>query len=182
MSDASFWGTGEVVFSAPTAVTATFDGNGPILSAVVTSAALRVEPDTGPTSLTQVMSFRAPFTVPKGRQLIGYVQDITFGIQRSPDVRVLIMADLAGTVKTVEFNFGDLATDQDGRSSNVRVFSPQGLESSGSGLLGLDGPVADYTATISITIQRRNLKALGGVHIDGLDVAAVLTNPPAASP
>jgi hypothetical protein len=175
------WGTPEVVFSAPAAAAVNFISNGVELAAVMTSVNLRFDPGVGPTSLTQVLAFHAPITVADGRQLIGYVQDLSFGITRSPGVRVLIVADLAGTVKTIECEFGiQGAPAQDDPLILARVFSPQGLESSGAGILGLVGPVADYAATISLTIQRRTLQENAVVAVEGLDVSAILT-PPAAS-
>jgi hypothetical protein len=176
------FGTAEIVFSAPTTVTANFTNNGPELGAALSGFALELDLDAGPTSLTQVMSLRAPVTFAKDRQLIGYVQEIQFGIKKPPDVRVLIVADLAGTVKTVEFDFeGSTAPVLDDQIRIVQFFSPQGLETSGAGLLGLSGPVADYAATISVTIQRRTLKGQGSIHIDLFDVDAILTNPTTAS-
>ena len=178
MMDDSIWGCAEVALSAPAAVSAEFTSNATQFAATLNDGGLKLEPNDGPTSLTQVISLRVPVTVAADQQLIGYLQDLTFGVQRSPDVRVLIVADLAGTVKTVEFDFENpTAAAQSDPLRIVRVFSPQGLESSGGGQVGLVGPVADYVATISITIQRRTLKGQGMVQIDSLDVSAILSPP-----
>jgi hypothetical protein len=171
-----------MVFSAPAAVSAVFTSNGTQFAAALTNGGLELEPNDGPTSLTQILSLRVPVAIPDDRQLLGYLQDVTFGVKRSPDVRVLIVADLAGAVKTVEFDFENpTAEEQNDPMRLVRVFSPQGLESAGGGQVGLPGPVAAYTATISITIQRRTLKGQGRVQIDNLDVSAILSPPTSGS-
>jgi hypothetical protein len=181
MSDESVWGGAEVMFSAPAAITASFSKAGTQFAVVFSNNELRLEPDAGQTSLTQVVSFRAPVTVAHDQQLTGYLQGITFGVSRTPDVRVLIVADLAGTVRTMEFDYelSDAAPVEIPFKS-WRFVSLQGVESAGAGLVGLFGPVADYVATISITIQRRSLKGHGSVSVDGVDVDALLFPPPRA--
>jgi hypothetical protein len=174
--DESIWGSAEVALSAPAAITAYFVNGGCEQSIAFTDFGLKLEPDVGPTSLTQVASFRMQVNVPADQQLMWYVQQLHFGEVLSQDVRLLIVADLAGTVKTIEFDFEkcEFADNRMDALRTVRVCSPQGIELLPL-QLGLNGPVADYVATISITMQRRNLKGYGVVQIDGLDVFAVLS-------
>ena len=179
MSGESVWGSGEMVFSAPAAVAAEFSKNGIEFAVAFPDNQLRLEPDVGPTSLTQVVSFRVPLTVPANQQLTGYLQTMTIGVSRSPDVRVLVVADLAGTVKTIEFDYeASGGTPVEEPLTVVRFVSLQGVEQAGAGAVGLIGPVAEYAATMSITIQRRTLVGQGFVQIDGLDVDAILSTPP----
>jgi hypothetical protein len=169
--ESSMWGNPEVILSAPKSLNIASVSAGNDFSFSMSDFNLRLEPDIGPTSLTQVISFRVPFTIASNQQLIGYKQTLLFGLQRTPGVRVLIMIDLAGTVKIQEFDFAD-EIDPEGQVISLRaisVFSAQGLELG----VGLDEQVADYTATISITIQRRSLKGSGLVHLDNLDVRAI---------
>lgn len=182
MSDETIWGCPEVVISAPTALDMQFTRIDNHLAAVVVDGVLRLEAGDGPTSLTQVVSLRAPISVAEGRLIVGYLQDLTIGVERSAGIRVLVVADLAGTLKTLEFDFGSPAAPlQDDQLRLVRVFSPQGLEAAANFGLGLPGPVADYTATISITIQRRTTAETGLVKVEGLDVFAILSPSPAAT-
>ena len=179
MGDESIWGEGEVVFSAPAAVKTAFLGAGVELAVAFSDFQLMLETDAGPTSRTQVVSLHAPVAVASDQRLIGYLQDINFGISRSPDVRVIIVVDLAGTLKIVEYDYEDeVGTHTDIPLKSCRVVSVQGVEAGGSGAVGLFGPVADYVATISITIQRRTLRGQGIVAVDGLDVTALLSSPP----
>jgi hypothetical protein len=78
-------------------------------------------------------------------------------VDRSPGVRVLTVADLASTLKVVELGGqAPTAATQSDLLRSARVFSPQGLgPSSGASGVGSFGPVADYTATLEVTIQRR---------------------------
>jgi hypothetical protein len=172
--ESSMWGNPEVVLSAPKSLNIASVSAGSDFSFSMSDFNLKLEPGIGPTSLTQVISFRVPFTIVSKQQLIGYKQTLLFGLQRTPGVRVLMMMDLAGSVKIQEFDFAD-EIDPEGQVislKDVSVFSVQGLELG----VGLDGQVAEYAATIAVTIQRRNLEGSGLVHIDNLDVRAICCN------
>jgi hypothetical protein len=179
----SVFGDPKQELSVPLDAATQFTANGPEFAAVFPGGELRFDQDTGPMSLTQVISISAPVTLPAGQQLIGYLQQLEYGVVRTPGVRVLIVADLAGTLKTIELGY-DLATapGQNDPEIIAVVFSLQGLESASPSSLGLSGPVADYVATISVTIQRRTLNETAVVQVGGLDVAACLSPPaPAAT-
>jgi hypothetical protein len=107
---------------------------------------------------------------------------LTFGVTKSAGVRVLIVADYAGTMDSVAFDFTTPPASGAPQAEAVLLaprlsFSPQGLEiGDGNGLFA---PVADYSATITVTILRRNLDESGIVQIDGLDVRPVIRAAPA---
>jgi hypothetical protein len=165
-------------FSVPFDAAAQLVTIGNELSAVFPGGELRFDQGTGPTSLTQVMSISASVTIPAGQQLIGYLQQLQYGVTRTAGVRVLIVADLAGTLKTVELGYDPAtAPGQDAPIIVASVFSLQGLESASADNLGLSAPVADYAATISVTIQRRTLTETATVQVTGLDVEACLSPP-----
>ena len=165
-------------FSVPLDAAAQFTTNANEFAAVFPGGELRFDQGTGPMSLTQVMSISAPITIPAGQQLIGYLQQLTYGVTRTPGVRVLIVADLAGTLKTIELGYDPAtASGQTDPDIIAIVFSLQGLELASPSNLGLSGPVADYVATINVTIQRRTLKETAVVQVNGLDVAACLSPP-----
>jgi hypothetical protein len=167
------WGKPEVLLSAPTVLNIASIGAGNDFSLTMNDFVLQMVPDMGPTSLTQVISFRVPFTIAADQQLIGYKQTLLFGLKRTPGVRVLIMVDLAGTAKMLEFDFAETLSDEQIVALNsIPIFSVQGLELG----VGLAPPIADYAATISITIQRRSLQESGLVQIDSLDVRAITVN------
>jgi hypothetical protein len=179
MSDpTTVFGDPKQEFSVPCDAAAQFTINGNELAAVFPGGQLRFDQDTGPTSLTQVMSISASITIPAGQQLIGYLQQLQYGVTRTPGVRVLIVADLAGTLETIELGYDPAtAPGQDSPIIIASVFSLQGLESASASNLGLSPPVADYVATISVTIQRRTLKETAVVQVNGLDVAACVSPP-----
>jgi hypothetical protein len=186
MSDAPFWGDAEVTLSAPGALTVSCASNGDDFSAVFSDATFRFDPGEGVTSQSLAVSIRVPVNLAQGQKLVGYRQALTFGVGRTPGVRVLIVADLGGTLGSVEFGYtippaaGNPPPDeaQEPLTSHV-IFSPQGLEI-GDGK-GLFGPVADYVANILVTIQRRSLDEHGSVHLDAVDVAPVIIPPAPAS-
>jgi hypothetical protein len=187
MKDDSIWGCGELVFAAPKALAVNFSSVGNNFAAVFSDATLSVDPGTGPTSLTQVLSIKVPINVPTGQLLIGYLQHLVFGVERSAGARVLVVTDLAGTLKVVEFDFrtpagaeADPATlppDPASLPQDHIVFGPQGME---FGLGGLISPVADYHATIMLTIQRRSIHEHVLLHLQEFDVTPILV--PTASP
>ena len=183
MSDPSFWGNPAVNFTAPCNLEVDFASNGDDFSAIFPSASLNFNPGSGPTSLALSLSFSAPVILGPGRQLVGYRQALNYGVTKSPGMRVLIVTDFAGTMDRVEFNFETpAASGAPAELASVILaprltFSAQGLEvGDGHGLLA---PAADYAATITVTIQRRNLDEFGLVQINGLDVKPTILPAPA---
>jgi hypothetical protein len=179
MSDQPIWGDAKVTLSVPNPLAVSCTSNGDDFSAVFSHAGFRLDPGTGFTCQTLAVSIRVPVHLAAGKQLVGYRQVLNFSVGRTPGVRVLIVADLAGTLQSVEFPFQTPPADGAGSGDETQEpldskvsFSPQGLEI-GDGK-GLFGPVADYVATILVTIQRRSLQEHGSVQLDGLDVAPVL--------
>lgn len=167
----NIWGSPTVTLSAPKEISLATTSNNQQISIVMEGATIELQPDNGPNSLTQVLSFRLPINIPDQKYLIGFVQDITFGITKSSDVRVLIIADLSGTVKTFESGFSDFTENDLNQPLRVeRFFSVQGLEKAGGGILGVGNPVPDYEATLIITVQRLSSNGRAIVSIDSLGI------------
>jgi hypothetical protein len=171
MKNESIWGCGELVFSAPKVLAASIGSTGDDLAVVFSDWQLKLEVDAGPLYLTQVASIRVPISVTEKQVLVGYVQTVLFGIERTPGVRGLIVADFMGSLHSLEFGFETPHGAPPGDSSALkswRTFSHQGLElTTGT---GLQGPVPDYQASIMVTLQRRSLSDHELIAIDTLDV------------
>jgi len=178
MSDESTWGAGGLLFSAPNDLTIDFETNGDDFSAVFSDAQLQLGADDDTLCLRQVVAIRVPINVPKGQKLVGYRQEVSFGVTRTVGIHALLIAELAGTVKVVEYDFvapgGDasdpISIPSTGFESPVHVFSAQGVEIAQGGLIG---PVPDYEATITLMIRRRSARETGILGLEGLDVAPV---------
>jgi hypothetical protein len=177
-----FWGEASVDFTAPRAVTVELASNGPDFSAVFPESAFRFDPGEGPLSLTHVVALRVKVNLPAGQQLAGYRQVLQFGVGRTPGVRALIVVDLAGTLRTVEFDYQtppadpSTADEEQEPMAFLRVFSAQGMELGDPN--GLVGAAPDYVATVLITLQRRSLQEHGSLQLDGLDVYPCLLPAP----
>ena len=162
-----------VTLSAPAKVSLESTATDTSLSILPKGAQIEFQPDSDRENCTQVFSFRIPVNISKEQRLLGFVQDITLGITKSGGSRVLIVADLAGTVKTFEWGFAALNLPSiDKQIHTERFFSVQGLESAMAGSLGIQGPVPDYEATIVIKVQRINPKEVVNISIDALDIEA----------
>ena len=169
------WGEAGVTASAPAGVTVQSSANGPQLALAFSGARLELPAEAGPDGATQSFTVRAPLGWKGHRRLAGFVQDITLGLQKSSGARVVVVADLAGVSRTFEFDYAAPGAAPVSEPLRVeRVFSAQGVETSGAGLIGLPRPVADYQAAFLVTVQRRGPQESALVSIDGLDVAACL--------
>ena len=178
MSDDSIWGAGEILFSAPKVLAVELNSNGDNFSAVFSDAQLTLGSDDDTLCLRQAVAIRVPINVPEGQKLVGYRQQLSFGVTRTVGIHALLVAELAGTVKVVEYDFvapggdaGDpISIPPNGFDSPVHVFSAQGVEIADGGLIG---PVPDYEATITLMIRRRSAAETGILELQGLDVAPV---------
>jgi hypothetical protein len=186
MDDQPFWGDASVEFTAPQAVEVDCAANGPIFSAAFPESSFRFDPTVGTLSVTHVISLRVPVNLPAGQELTGYWQVLQFGLGRTPGVRALIVADLAGTLRTLEYDYDTPPADPNAPMDEatepmafLRVFSAQGMELLGDGH-GIVGAVPDYVATVLIKLERRSLREHGSIHLDGLDVTPCLL--PTAAP
>lgn len=175
MTKQNIWGSPIITLSAPAALTLEVTATGAQLAIAAPNAQVELQAGSGPASLTQVLSFRVPVCICDHQRLLGFVQDLTFGITKSNGARVLVVVDLAGTVKTFEESFADPTAPPPNQAFRTeRFFSIQGLEAAGLGVLGVEKPAPDYEATIVITVQRLNLDEHAIVSIDSLDVVAYI--------
>ena len=169
------WSSPDLILSAPETIELEATSNGNQLAVGWSNLKVELQANDGPASSTRVFSFRVPVRVLNSQRLIGFLQDIAIGIVKSNGARVLIVADLAGTVNTFEFGFASETAEPLNEVLRFeRVFSLQGLESASALSVGLSGPVPDYEATFLITAQRRNLHEFAIAAIDSLDIAAII--------
>ena len=181
-SNGSVWCDAELLFSAPQATSVAFSKAGNDFAAVFEKGTfqLQLEPKTGPLSLTQTVSLRTTVNVPQDMTLFGFVQELSFGVTRTAGIRVLIQADLGGTVETIELDYetgpyGQTISEPETFSLIIR----RGFNARPTRFGSVPGASQDYVATITVTIQRRDLGENGIVSISGLDLSANLV--PAAT-
>ena len=97
-----------------------------------------------------------PIEIASDRRAFGYTQEINVGITRTAGARVSIIADLGGTLHTLEYGFETpYGAPQGAVDVNKfwRTFSPQGIELGPEP--GMLSPVSPYQATITVVVQRR---------------------------
>lgn len=173
MAKTKVWGSPIITLSAPAAVTLNATATGAQLGIVATGTEVELKVGNGPASVTQILSFRIPVRISGTQRLLGFVQDVTLSIMKSNGVRVLVVADLAGTTKTFEEGFANpTAAPLDQPLRVERLFSLQGLAAASLGVLGVGKPAPDYEATFVITVQRVSRNDHAIVSIDSLDVIA----------
>lgn len=122
---------------------------------------------------SKLCAFRIPVQIPGGKSVIGYVQTLGFGVQQSSGARVVIVADLAGTINVLEFPYGRNPDEPLTPLLFRRFFSVQGLDLATQDGMGLEVP-PPYEATLVISVQRRTAQDFALVSIDGVDIVAVV--------
>jgi len=175
-TDRSVWGEPVTLMSAPAEIKLSATSAANSLSVIFTPGVIADLQGSGPLCATQAVSFRAPVRVGANERLIGYLNDLSISVNKSPGARAMVTVDLAGATKSWEFSpdFPEaepLATAM----KRERIFSVQGLEKASVIDLGLVGPASDYYATLVITAQRRNEQEFALVTIDSLDIVAHIT-------
>ncbi len=126
--------------------------------------------------LNQVLVFSLEIPIKTEKTILGYIQDITFGVERSKGTRVSMVFDLGSALHTIEYPFEANFTQEPPEPAPLivrRFFSPQGIESANQDIFGLLG-VKSYLATIYISVQRKSCKDTAIVSVDGIDIVAVL--------
>jgi hypothetical protein len=167
------WGAGTVDFSAPKWTNTEFTHVGMDLSLVFPNFSANLLTECDPLQAAQTVSFRVPFTIPKGFGLVGFRQKITIGTNRTSGVRVVVIADLGGAVRTHELSY--IESVSQGDKSDVLydwwIMSPAGLE---FGMSQGNGEVLEYAGTITVIVQRRTKDALVSCQVDSVDVSSVI--------
>lgn len=99
--------------------------------------------------------FRVPVKTVKGKKFISYKQDLRFTVNKDAGSRVVLIIDVGGILKTIEFPYG--------KKINAEFFRsfPQKLANA-------DAIV--YTATMGLIVERRDPKNVVFVQIDGVDL------------
>jgi hypothetical protein len=174
MADETVWGKPAVVLAAPSDVVLDGAGVGPALDLAFPGApGAELKAGCGAFSSTQVFAVRVPITLPKGKRLVGFAQTLQFGYQKTNGARVVLLAELAGVARVVEFGY-DAQTVQpiDEPIVNELVFSVLGLEGGNPSLVGLQGDLPDYTAVFTVVLERRTLQESALFSLDRVMVGA----------
>jgi hypothetical protein len=167
------WGVGKLDFSAPKWTNTEFTHTGTDLSLVFPNFSASLLTDCDPLQAVQTISFRVPITIPKGFCLIGFKQKITLGSNRTAGVRIIVVADLGGTVRTRELSYIESESQKDQSDALIDwwVVSPLGLE---VGFSQGNEEVLEYAGTIAIIVQRRTKDSRVSCEIDSVDVSSVI--------
>lgn len=175
MKDHPVWGDGEVVFTAPKALQVKFTSSGNDLAIVFADWVMDLQGDSAPLSVTQAASIRVPIHITTKQTLVGHVQSLQIGLERTAGVRASIVAEFAGNSFSWESGFKTPVGAPPTESLPMevwRTFSNTGLEL-GQGT-GHPGPAPDYQVSIMVTLQRRTVADRAVLSIEGLDVNPAL--------
>ena len=116
-------------------------------------------------SATKLVTFKAAVHAPADGSLIGYRQTLRGFVQKGKNSRVVIIADLVGTTKVVEYPYGqDMAA---GENIVITFFSPDVNQTNGNEVVA---PLPEYAGTITLLVQTRSPQDGVLAAIDSLDV------------
>jgi hypothetical protein len=112
----------------------------------------------------KVATFHVPLSIPDTSRLTGFWQEVTASIVKTPGARAVLLADVGGVAKAVEFPYGEDLTEP-----LVSIRLPRRLKRGRSG----SPAVVPYTVTFSLLIQRLTTKDRAILSVDALDTSAV---------
>jgi hypothetical protein len=125
-------------------------------------------------SATKLVTFAVPVAAPPDGSLIGYRQILQGFVNKGKESRVVIIADLVGTTKVIEYPYGKAVENENFVHS---FFSPDVNQTIGTAVVA---PLPEYAGTVTLLVQTRSPKDGVLAAIDSLDIEACLTNAPAA--
>jgi hypothetical protein len=123
-------------------------------------------------SATNLVTYHIPVQAPKDRKLIGYRQTIEGFIMKDRGSRVVIVADVAGTTKVVEYPFGQEISD--GVQNYTITFISPDINALVEG--DMLGSPQEYSGTLTLLVQRRSTKDTVTGTIDGIDGFALMAS------
>ncbi|MCW3051877.1 MAG: hypothetical protein JWN14_1047, partial [Chthonomonadales bacterium] len=138
---------------------------------------LALDSTTQAMSAVRLGSMRIPLTVPAGKRLVGFRTDVRGFAAKSGASRIVLVVDLGGVTKTVEYGYGKphngaftfsaaSASPLQGKKGRKRTPVPiKGLRATG---------ITNYVATILFSLQRTDASAQATLAIDSLDVVPIL--------
>jgi hypothetical protein len=167
------WGDPDCLLGPP-GLGLTSTANGPNLALVFSGATAELGVGDDAPSRVAAFALRVPLDVPAERTLVGFVTTVSLGVTKTPGARAALLLDLGGTTKVIEVGYDDPKTPPRSEPLRLeRVFSVQGLESAGDGMLGLAGPAA-YEVAVLLVVQRRGPEESVILALSGLDVDPIL--------
>jgi hypothetical protein len=120
-------------------------------------------------SATKLVTFQAAVKAPADGSLIGYRQILQGFLDKGKGSRVVIVADLVGTTKVIEYPYGQEVKDENFVHA---FFSPDVNQTVGTEVVA---PLPEYAGTITLMVQTRTPKDQVLAAIDSLDIEALLT-------
>jgi len=143
-----------------------FTKNGNEFALVVPTLVLSLSADGQEQGLhaAKVAGFHIPLTIPDPHELTGYAQRVIVGLTKTPGARAVLLADVGGVAKAVEYPYGNNLSEP-----LIVIDLPRRLQYGQPG----SPAVVPYTATFTLLVQRLTTKDHVIFGVDALDVAAV---------
>ena len=150
-----------------------FTSSGNFLSVLLTGMEINLTGGGQPLSAVHTSAFRVPVSQPEDRTFVGFKTDIRGFVQKDISSRVLLTADIAGTLHIIELPYGQELEGEFTRSLfSLQSKSPAGAVS--------EHPLTSFvTVTLVITVERLTEQntarvALGAAHaVHSLDIELV---------
>jgi hypothetical protein len=143
-----------------------FTQNGNDFSIVFPDLEITLAPDNLQQGLfaSKVAGFHIPVTIPDTSQLTGFAQRVIVGVTKSPAARAVLLVDVGGVAKAVEFPYGEDVLQP---LFVVDLPRPVAPGQPGSPL------IVPFTATFVLLVQRLTIQDNPIFSVAALDVAAV---------
>ena len=122
-------------------------------------------------SATKLVTFRAKVTAPAGHTFFGFRQVLRGSVKKGKGSRVVIVADLAGTTKVIEYPFGEEAADL---AFTHAFVTPDVNLTNGTEEVA---PLPEFAGTITLLVQTRSPDERVDAALDSLDFEALLAVP-----
>jgi hypothetical protein len=141
-----------------------FTQNGNEFSIVFPDLEIALDPDQQGLFASKVAGFHIPVTIPDTSQLTGFAQRVIVGVTKSPAARAVLLVDVGGVAKAVEFPYGEDVLQP---LFVVDLPRPVAPDQPGAPL------IVPFTATFALLVQRLTTNDNPIFSVDALDVAAV---------
>lgn len=171
------WTNAAVTLSTPQCLSPRITDNAQDLAVAFSGKKmLQLPQGSGPLFQMHSLVFEAQVHLDPDKKVVGFVTELTHGYGKSAGTRIALLADIAGSNESLEYDFAAVGTPDPLEPLVLhRWFSPQGLHHSGAGQSGTSGPVVHYRLALMVTIQRETTDDSGHFFLDGLDVFPVVS-------
>jgi hypothetical protein len=143
-----------------------FTRNGDEFGLVFTELEITLDADNQEQGLVaaKVAGFHIPLTIPDTQDLSGYAQRVLVGVTKPPEARAVVLVDVGGVAKAVEFPYGENVIEP-----LIIIDLPRRVTADQPG----SPTIVPFTATFTLLVQRLTTQVNPIFSVHGLDVAAV---------